>query len=651
MMGAHRRRWEYRKIPYRPERQVQDRRGEASLIFRFMRKYVWPHRWRVLLCIVLTSVNACASYIQSYYTRIAVDDILKVGNVPEVVARVQGGSSVVAGERQDGEPGPRSGEGMVSEAGRLDDDTRPAWAGRKLFALFTVYLVTILFFNTASRVVQRTQSKVSKAITERLREEMHDKVVGMSMSYHVANNPGRLMSRILSDVDVVQGQLMQLIVTASSQVIMFAVGVAILFSLSPRIGCIVLASMVPYAFAAAKIRAQVRAVNVELRHTNACLWGYASQKLDAVKAIVAYGREKMEALIFHRLSACLLRDTVRQQQLSAALQRTANVISQITDRGIFIYCAYLVLAGAMTLGTMLYINSAVCNLFVPVVNLTQIAVQLSVLLVVLQRISHTLEARQEVADDPSGVDFPVPLRAGIRLSHVTFGWDPKRPPVIDDLSLEVPVGSWLCIMGASGCGKSTLLQLMARLYDPQSGVIDVDGVDISHIKFQSLRHDLAFVPQEAQILSGTIRDNIIYGRPDATPSMIMDAAKAADAHDFIMEMPVKYETVTGEKGTTLSGGQRQRISIARALLTKPEILILDDCTSALDANTERRLQNTFGRILVGKTAVIVSQRVSMAMRCQKIVVLENGRILEQGTHEELLRLGGYYAKLFEIQTK
>ena len=650
-MKARRNRWEYRKIPYRPERFKQDTRGDASLILQFMKRYVWPYRWRVLLCIVLMSINACASYIQSYYTRIAVDDILQVGNVVAALQNMKGDGSVVSSERTKEDRAVRAESGYISEKERADDDTRPAWAGRKLLMLFLVYILTIVFFNTASRVIQRTQSRVSKAITERLREEMHDKVVSMSMSYHIANSPGRLMSRILSDVDVVQSQLMQLIVTASSQIIMFIVGVSILFSISPGIGFVVLGAMIPYAFAAARIRKEVRAVNVELRHTNACLWGYASQKLDAVKAIVAYGREKMESLIFHHLSSCLLRDTVRQQTLNATLQRTANVISQCTDRGIFIFCAYLVLNGTMTLGTMLYINSAVANLFVPVITLTQLAVQVSVLLVVLQRISYTLGSKQEVAEDPAGAEFPLPVRAGIRLRNVSFAWDPKRPPVIDDLSLDIPVGSWVCIMGASGCGKSTLLQLIARLYDPQGGEIDIDGVNLAHIRFDSLRQRMAFVPQEAQILSGTIRDNIIYGRPDATPSMIIDAAEAADAHNFIMELPVKYETVTGEKGTSLSGGQRQRISIARALLTKPEILILDDCTSALDANTERRLQNTFEKILVGKTAVIVSQRVSMAMRCHKIVVLDGGHIAEQGTHEELVKKGGYYANLVAIQTK
>ena len=650
-MGASRNRWERRDIPYRPPRQVQDRRGDASLIFRFMRRYVWPFRWPVLLCVALMSVNTCYSYIQSYYTKVAVDDILQVGAVVADLRAGAADSSVVSrGRHQDDRP-PSRAPGVISEEGRRDDDTRPAWAGRRLLALFAVYALTIVVFNSLSRIVQRLQSRVSKNITERLREEMHDKVVGMSMSYHVANSPGRLMSRILSDVDVVQTQLMQLIVTALSNLSMFAVGVAILFSISARIGLVVLASMVPYVFVAARVRTEIRAVNVELRHTNSCLWGYASQKLDAVRAIVAYGRERMESLFFHRLSACFLRDAVRQQQLSAVLQRAAALITQFTARGLFIYCAYLVLEGSMTLGTMMYVNSAVCNLFVPVVTLTQLAVQVSALLVVLQRISYTLDSRQEVPDDPAGADFPMPVRYGMRLRHVTFGWDPKRPPVIDDLSLDVPVGSWVCVMGASGCGKSTLLQLVARLYDPQSGDIDIDGVSLAHIKFSSLRRRLAFVPQEAQILSGTIRDNIIYGRPDATPSTIMEAARAADAHDFIMDLPVKYETVVGEKGTSLSGGQRQRISIARALLTKPEMLLLDDCTSALDANTERRLQETFARILRGKTALIVSQRVSMAMRCQRIVVLDHGRILEQGTHDELLARGGYYARLFAVQTQ
>ena len=206
-------------------------------------------------------------------------------------------------------------------------------------------------------------------------------------------------------------------------------------------------------------------------------------------------------------------------------------------------------------------------------------------------------------------------------------------------------------MGASGAGKTTMLHLLSHLYEPTFGDIFIDGINIKDIKLGSFRHRVGIVPQEAQIFSGSMRDNICYGRPDATNQQIMNAAKAAQMHDFIMEMKVQYETLIGQKGSSLSGGQRQRLSLARALLTNPDLLILDDCTSALDANTERKIQETLAQILIGKTAIMVSQRVSMAMRCHKIAVIENGIISEYGTHKELLEKNGFYAKLFHQQTE
>lgn len=634
-------------MPYRPPRPPQERRGGYRLIFRFARTYVWPHRWPVFLCILLTSLNTCAVYLQSFYVRTAVDSILMVGQEAEVAPGARAETSVER-EREVALQ-PRTTDGAISENTRFAHDRRPVWPARRLLLLFIAYLSTVVAFNFANRAVQRLQARVAQQITGRLREDMHAKVVSLSLSYHLANAPGRLMSRILADVGVVQSHLMDLIVNASSQVVMLIVGFTILFTLNTTIATIVVVAMIPYAFLASHIRKKIRAVNIELRHTNACLWGLVSQKLDAIRAIIAYSRERMELLYFHSLSASLLRDTVRQQHLGASMNRAADTISMLTTRGILVYGTLLVLGGSMTLGTLLYIHGAAISLFMPVVTLTQMAMHVSVLLVVLQRLAYTLDRQQDVAEDPAAVNFPTPLQSEIRLKNVTFSWNSEKAPVIDDIDLEIPVGSWLCIMGASGCGKTTLLQLLARLFDPQEGEISVDGLSLEHLRFASMRRHMAYVPQEAQILSGSVRDNITYGKPDATPAEIMAAARAAEAHDFIMELPVKYETLLGEKGTSLSGGQKQRIAIARALITNPEVLLLDDCTSALDANTERRLQNTLERILPGKTAVIVSQRVSMAMRCHKIIVLAQGRILEQGNHETLLKAGGYYADLYAKQ--
>jgi ABC-type multidrug transport system fused ATPase/permease subunit len=426
----------------------------------------------------------------------------------------------------------------------------------------------------------------------------------------------------------------------------------LLLAIDWRMAVIVLVCLPLYVLIFKAAHANLHRMNIELSHTNACLYGLASQKLDATKMIQACGREPKEHLTFHRLSACFFRDVLWQNLLGGATKYSAEIVSGLASNGvIFLYGIFRVLGGAMTLGQMMFAWGTAGALFGPVLHLSYLNVTISNLLVHMHRLAEVMDEPACIQDASDAVDLPLPLKQGITLNHVRFSYAPESVAVLEDVSLAIPAGQRICIMGASGAGKTTLLHLLARLFEPDAGEILYDGIPINKIRLRSLRRRLALVPQEAQIISGTVRDNICYGIPDAEPKDIIAAAQAAEFHEFVMGLKVQYETILGEKGASLSGGQKQRLSLARALLTQPEILLLDDCTSALDAEIEYRIQETLERILAGKTAVIVTQRVSMARRCNRIYVLENGVIGEQGAHDELTAQNGFYARLVERQTK
>ena len=657
-----------RDVPYRPPREDFESAGAASLIVEFFRTYLAPVKWKLILYIGVATINASAVYLMSFYTKIVVDDILVVSPVEKIAVPDRRGASMFKtaearpAEARRGESAVRGSDshaaaarrevGNVSEAHQAANHTqRPPNAPGRLALIFLLYLGTVVALNRAVRQVVLVRHRIGHFFTTRLRDDVHRKVVAMSSIYHKATSPGRLMARILNDVNVLRDQLLHVCETTISQSVMFVVGFAILLGINWKCAVIVVVAMIPYSMAMRANRVKMRTFNREIRHSNSCLWGLVSQKLDAMKAIFAYGRERAEVANFHRLSAVMQRDSIKQQHVGASVGRAAQLVSSVTTQGIFIYCTTQVLGGRMTLGEMMFVNGAVSNLFAPVVNLTNLTVMVSNMLVTMQRLAYTLKSENFIHEAQEAVPVEFPLKRGIAIKDMSFSYGASAPEVLHDINLDIAAGSWLCIMGPSAAGKSTLAGLLARLYEPKDSSIFFDGVALDKISFESFRRNVAVVPQEAQIFSGTIRDNITYGFPDATPVTIMEAAKSADCHSFIVNLPVQYETIIGEKGTSLSGGQRQRISIARALLTDPKVLILDDCTSALDAATERKIQDTLEKLMHGRTSVIVSQRVSMAMRCDKIIVLESGRLTECGTHDELIKNNGFYSRLHAQQTK
>ncbi len=644
--------WRHRSISYRPPLDRESVRGGGWLpVVRFFVRYLAPFKMVICIGVVLLTLNACSGYLLAYYSRIVVDRILMVqtAETGEVAGRLQArdGSReerAVTAER------PRHGH-LHERVRSVTASARPPGAGRSLAGMFGVFVATLVLLNLAARWAARLRIQLKREITRNLRDDLHRKVLSLSKSYHERHPPGRLLARILSDVDALRKQLIDAIFQIGHQVAMMLIGLGLLVTVDWRMAVVFLFVLFPYVGLVRFFQKRMVPVHREVRHTNSCMYGYVSQKLDAIRAIFAYGREAHERLVFRRLSHSMFRDVLTHERYSAGLNFSAALITSGCTLGMFLAGSVLVLHQDLTLGEMLFAYSVTATLFSPVIGLTQVAGSASSIFVLGQRMMQILEAEVEVPEDPGAVPFPVPLRESISLRNVRFGYGGGADAVLRGISLRIPAGQWVCIMGPSGSGKSTLLHLISRLYDPQDGQIEVDGTPLRKIRFSSLRRHMALVPQEPQIFTGTVRDNITYGDPEATPQEIMDAARAAEAHDFIMALPVQYETLVGERGTTLSGGQRQRVSIARALLPRPEVLLLDDVTSALDAETEQRIQQTLAGLMVGKTAVVVSQRVSMARRCHKICILAGGVFIESGTHDTLMRRDGYYAQLVAQQTR
>jgi ABC-type multidrug transport system fused ATPase/permease subunit len=303
-------------------------------------------------------------------------------------------------------------------------------------------------------------------------------------------------------------------------------------------------------------------------------------------------------------------------------------------------------AGGISLGTAIAFAEIIRQFFMPVQALTNRLTAIQAVIVVVQRVLRLLDEPEDVV--PGRIAL-AGMTGKIRFDQVTFRYPGQVDPAVDDLSLKIEPGQKVALMGPSGSGKTTVFSLLLRFYDPQEGKVRVGGVDLTEADPGSVRRHVCMVQQEPIVFSGTLADNIIYGRLDATPKMVMEAAQRAELHEFVMTLPIKYETEVGENGITLSGGQKQRLALATALLTDPEILLLDDTTSALDAATEARIRGTLNQVLEGRTSLIITQRIATARDCDRIIVLENGRISQDGTHEELRGAAGFYHRICRQQ--
>jgi ATP-binding cassette subfamily B protein len=488
----------------------------------------------------------------------------------------------------------------------------------------------------------------SQTVAFDLRNDLFAKIQNLSFSYHDRNQTGQLMVRATDDVEKVRlfiGQGLLLLVGA---VLLLTGTLIILFTTNARLALVVLpilpVSLILFMIFGAISQPLFARVQMKLSALNTIL----QENLAGIKVIKAFTRERSEQKKFERSADEVMKQQIGVARLFTFLFPLVFLIANLGQAAILYFGGRQIISGTLTLGEWQEFSLYLVYLFLPVAQFGFIITQMGQASASASRIFEILDAKSDVTDKPDAAVLP-PVEGLVRFENVTFRYFSSGAPVLKNVSFEAEPGQVVALLGATGSGKTTIINLLPRFYDPTEGRITIDGHDLRDVTLDSLRSQIGIVLQETTLFSGTIRENIAFGKPDASLEEVMAAAQAAAAHDFILSFPDGYDTPVGERGTTLSGGQKQRIAIARALLLDPHILILDDSTSSVDLATEARIQAALDQLMHGRTSFVIAQRISTVMTADQILVLDQGQIVARGRHEELMETSELYAEIYQSQ--
>lgn len=631
-----------------PARDTDPRRIPPRPVWRmFSRYFLRRSPGKLAAAVVVTCFMGLTPFVLSGAIKFLSDNILEVQLIEQQQRRGAFDPSQVQENRQFNLTGPRVVQGLGQQ-----HETKPGKSVDQKLTLLAWLAAVLIVWQILQHIGQffvfeRTVA-ASQVQAYHMRQQIHDKLNALPLSYHDQYATGRLLTHLFSDVQSIQMTVCLLLRGVPQFAFAVVVGLAILFYLNAGMAWLAVVSLAIFGVGYFWFAGRQKAVSVNLREKEGLLIAHMASRVANFRLVKSFRRETAEAREFLRKATPNLQLRLASLALTVGLVGMWGLIGVFTMAAVVYFGVRQVQSGQMTAGEFLLFHGSMAGLFWPVAALTQQIGHYYTLRATSIKIMRVLDEPIDLASPAEPTALPVrPPR--VVFENLSMRYAGSQAASLEELNFTIEPGKRLAVMGPSGAGKSTLARVAARLYDPTQGRITLDGVDLKQFRLTELRHYIGYVSQEPVVFAGSIADNIRYGSAAAGPGQVIAAAQYAQIHGYIETLPERYRTLTHERGLTLSGGQKQRMNLARALLANPRFIVLDDCTSALDAETEARLIEAFENALKDRTAMIVTHRVCVALSCDQVMMLDNGRVAEIGPPWKLLEQRGPFAELYRQQ--